>query len=64
MERLKQLRQAKQLTQEELASQVGLTRQAISAYENCVANPPVDTAKKVAAALGVDWRELFEEENK
>lgn len=64
MKKLKLLRQEKALTQESLAARVGLTRQSISAYENCVATPPVETAQRIAAVLEVDWRELFEEEQK
>lgn len=58
---LLQKREEKKMTQEKLAELTGLTRQAISAYETKKAVPSVNTAKKIAAALGFDWQRFYEE---
>jgi transcriptional regulator with XRE-family HTH domain len=57
---LSEQRRIANLTQNALAERVGITRQMISAIENG-AKPSVDTAKKIAAVIGVDWHLFFQE---
>ena len=47
------------MTQEELATRVGATRQTILAIEKGNYNPSVGLALRLAAALGVNVGELF-----
>lgn len=52
--RLRRLRRAAGLTQEELAELTGLTARAVSDYENAEApNPKLDTLYRLAYGLGV-----------
>lgn len=60
---LSQHRRSAKLTQTALAERVGITRQMISAIENG-AKPSVDTAKKIAAVIGVDWHLFFQDESR
>ena len=53
------LRTARHMTQEELAEQLYVTRQAASAWENGKALPDVDTLERIAAALGTDVSEVI-----
>ena len=48
------------LTQEDLAAQVGTTRQTILAIEKGNYNPSVGLALALAAALGVTVEDLFQ----
>ena len=50
---LPQLRKEKNMTQEELASKLYVTRQAVSRWENGETTPGIDMAKLIAAALDV-----------
>lgn len=52
-ERLKQLRQNKHMTQEEIARRVGVTRSVISAYESGMRQPSYDILVRLAALYGV-----------
>lgn len=54
------MRKEKNMTQEEIAEKVGVTRQLISSIENGNTNPSVSTAKKIASALGFDWQRFYE----
>lgn len=61
-ERLKEAREAKSLKQKDLAEQIGVSYQTISAYEKIDAagkskNPTLENAVSIARALGVslDW---------
>ncbi|TIO77149.1 helix-turn-helix domain-containing protein [Mesorhizobium sp.] len=56
---LRTLRQAKGLSQEELAHQAGLDRTYISALERNVYNASIDVVERLAEALGVDATELL-----
>lgn len=51
--RIKNLRNAKGLTQEELAKQLGISRSALSLYELEKREPDIDTFKKIASFFGV-----------
>ena len=55
---LKTARLNKKLTQVELADKSGITQQNISLYENSDKMPMLDTAVKLASALGVTLDEL------
>lgn len=60
---LKELRQrSNNLTQEQLAKMVGISRTMITEIENGKANPSVEVAKKIAAVLGFHWTKFFEDE--
>lgn len=51
---LKQLRQERNLTQEQVAEQLGVTRQAVSGYESDRTRPDVDTLMRLAEIYGTD----------
>ena len=52
MNRIKELRQSKGLTQAELAKKVGISEQAVSFYENNKTEPKIETWKKLADYFG------------
>ncbi|WP_105617505.1 helix-turn-helix domain-containing protein [Vallitalea okinawensis] len=54
MNRLKQLRESKGISQAELATMLNITQQAISAYENHKRQPDIDTLKKLSKFFEVD----------
>lgn len=56
---IKRLRGAKHMTQEELAAQLHVTRQAVSAWETGKALPDVEMLERIAAALGSDVTEVI-----
>ena len=58
--KIKHLRDARALTQEELAKKVGITVAALSRIERNQAEPRATTRRKLAQALGVDPVELVE----
>jgi len=60
---LKELREKKLLTQQQLAEMVGVDRTLISKIESGAAQPSVTTAKKIATVLGFDWTKFFEDEH-
>lgn len=60
-ERLTEARLAKCLTQTELASMVGVTRQAVSAYELGTKNPEPTTLQGIANSLGQSVRYFTKE---
>ena len=47
------------LTQKELAQKLGLSFQSIAQWENDLRNPKLDTIKRIADALHVDWYDLI-----
>ena len=57
--RLKELRKAQKLTQDELAKAVNVTRQTINAIENDKYNPTLELAIKLARYLSTPVEELF-----
>ena len=56
---IRRLRTARNLTQEELAEKLFVTRQAVSAWETEKALPDVETLERIAAALGVEVTEVI-----
>lgn len=57
--RLKSARAAKDLSQEELAHAVGVSRQTISAIEKGDYNPTINLCIKICKVLGRTLDELF-----
>ncbi len=57
---VKELRALRQMTQQELADQVGVTRQTVIAIEQDKYSPSLETAFKVAIALGVPLDQCFQ----
>jgi XRE family transcriptional regulator, regulator of sulfur utilization len=58
-ENVRELRTLSALTQEELADSAGITATALSRIERNEAEPRPSTIRKLAAALGVEPRELI-----
>ena len=58
--KIKRLRDARALTQEELANKAGITVTALSRIERNQAEPRATTRRKLAQVLGVDPAELVE----
>lgn len=59
-ENLNQLRTTRNLTQAQLADELGVTRQTISSYESGRTTPDIETAKRLADILDVDVMLLLE----
>ena len=60
-ERLKGIREKKELTQEQLAKRSGISRRMIQKYESGIARPRFDAAEKIASALEITVSELLGE---
>lgn len=58
-EKIKDLRLACELTQEELADRCELTKGYISQLENDLTSPSIATLKDILSALGTDFKEFF-----
>jgi transcriptional regulator with XRE-family HTH domain len=56
---LRALRQAKGISQEELAHLAGIDRTYVSALERCVYNASIDVVDRLANVLGVEAAELL-----
>jgi putative transcriptional regulator len=59
---IRELRAAQSMTQQDLADQVGVTRQTVIAIEQDKYSPSLETAFKVALALGVSLEQCFQYE--
>ena len=59
-DRLKQYREDKGLTQEQLAGMIGVAKTTITGYERGNRTPDVDKIKKLSAALGVTGDDLLD----
>ena len=57
---IRDLRAARDMTQQELADRVGVTRQTIIAIEQDKYSPSLETAFKVATVLGVPFEQCFQ----
>ncbi len=55
-------RARKRLSQTELAERVGISRPTISRIERCDGDPTLDVLARIAAALNVDFADLFSTE--
>lgn len=60
--RIRELRAMREMTQQELADRVGVTRQTIIAMEQDKYSPSLETAFKVALTLGVPLEQCFQYE--
>lgn len=56
---IRELRKKLNLTQEELAKTLGVTRQTINSIENNKYNPTLELAMKLAKTLGVPVEQIF-----
>ena len=61
-ERIRKLRKEKDISQEELAHQAGLHRTYIGMIERAEKNITLLNIEKIANALGVTVKQIFEEE--
>ena len=57
---LKELRTAKGMTQEQLASECGVQRTTITMIELGENKPSVELAKKLGVIFEIDWKGFFE----
>ena len=57
---IRDLRALREMTQQELADRVNVTRQTIIAMEQAKYSPSLETAFKVALALGVPLDQCFQ----
>ncbi|HVN92174.1 MAG TPA: helix-turn-helix transcriptional regulator [Terracidiphilus sp.] len=57
---IRELRAAREMTQQDLADRVGVTRQTIIAMEQDRYSPSLETAFKVALTLGVGIEQCFQ----
>ena len=60
---LKNIREQKNMTQNEIATKSGISRQYYGLIEAGERKVPVWTAKKIAAALDFEWQKFYEDEN-
>jgi len=58
--RVRKLRQAINLSQESFSTKAGLHRTYISELEKGLRNPTVSTLNKIANALNIDMKDLWE----
>lgn len=56
---IKKMRNEKNLTQEELAQKINVTRQAVSNWENSKTQPDLETLTAIASALEIDFEMLL-----
>jgi len=63
-QKLRKLRKEQNLTQLELAQQVGITNGQVSTIERGVSSPSLSTLHRIARALNVPMHEFFEDEAK
>ena len=57
--RIEEIRNARNIRQEELASILGVSRQTISSLENGRYNPSITLAHKIAKFFGMQIEEVF-----
>ena len=58
-ERIYYCRTENHMTQKELGEKTGIASATIGRYERGVLNPKISTLQKIAAALGVEWVDLY-----
>lgn len=59
MQNIREARQLKGITQEQLAKMLGITQGAVAQWENGLTHPSFDMLPKVAEALGMTVDELI-----
>ncbi|MGV6821090.1 MAG: helix-turn-helix transcriptional regulator [Parvularcula sp.] len=57
--RIRDLREAKGITQIQLADAIGMTRQTVAAIEKGKYSPSLEAAFRIASVLGVSITEVF-----
>jgi putative transcriptional regulator len=57
---IRELRALRDMTQQQLADQIGVTRQTVIAIEQDKYSPSLETAFKVAKVLGVSLEQCFQ----
>ena len=57
---VRELRAARQLTQQQLADRIDLTRQTVIAIEGDKYSPSLETAFRIATVLGVPLEKVFQ----
>ncbi|HEX4758701.1 MAG TPA: helix-turn-helix transcriptional regulator [Terracidiphilus sp.] len=57
---VRELRAQREITQQELADRIGVTRQTVIAIEQDKYSPSLETAFKVAIVLGVPLEQCFQ----
>ncbi|MBK7131242.1 MAG: helix-turn-helix transcriptional regulator [Crocinitomicaceae bacterium] len=55
---LKLLRKRRGVSQEEIATELGLTRSTYSGYENGIAEPSIETLIKISAYYDMSFRQV------
>lgn len=58
---LKEKREAKKMTQSQVAQAVGIARESYTNIENGARRPSVQVAQKLGAVLDFYWPDLFEQ---
>jgi len=58
--RIKELRKAKRLSQDQLSEKINIDPKHLSRIEVGKSYPSLDTLEKIAQALGVEMKDLFE----
>ena len=61
MSKIQEARASLKITQQELADAAGISRTGLSLIETGVVTPKIETVKKIAAALNLEWKALIEE---
>ena len=59
---LRELRAQREMTQQELADKIGVTRQTVIAIEQDKYSPSLETAFKIAMVFGVPLEQVFQYE--
>lgn len=49
-------------SQQELANKIGMSQSGYALIETGSRRPSVETAKKIASAMGFDWTRFFEDD--
>lgn len=59
MQTIREARQAKGITQDQLAKMLGITQGAVAQWENGLTHPSFEMLPKVAEALGIKIEDLI-----
>ena len=63
-EKLKELRKSKEFTQEELAEELNVSRQAITKWESGEGVPDIENLKQISILFNITIDELIKEDKK